>query len=200
MANVPVDDHAAAPFRSALGSFTLHAYEIDGLEHVALVHGDPRADGAPLVRVQSSCLTGTAFHAQLCDCRQQLDASMQLIVSVGGGIVLYLDQEGRGHGLIEKVAQLGLIAAGMDTVDAAVSRHRDADLRTYDAVVTILDGLLDGRVPIRLMTNNPLKLDRIRAAGMDVVQRVAIEVEPSEGNREYLRVKKHRMGHLLSLV
>lgn len=191
--------HTKARFRSDLGEFVLHAFEMNGREHVALVHGAPGAGNAPLVRIQSSCLTGTAFLAQLCDCRQQLQEAMRTVASEGAGIVLYLDQEGRCHGLIEKVAQLDLIAQGADTVEAAQARGRDVDLRRYGDAVAILRELI-GHKPIRLLTNNPQKLERVGEAGVTVIARVPLETKPTAGNRDYLRVKRDRMGHLLTRI
>jgi GTP cyclohydrolase II len=172
---------------------------MNGHEHLALVHGDPAAVVAPLVRIQSSCLTGTAFLAELCDCRQQLHLAMERVVKEGAGVVLYLDQEGRSHGLVEKVAQLDLIAGGADTVDAARARGKDVDLRRYDEAAVILRELVGPR-PVRLLTNNPEKLTRVVAEGVEIAQRIPLETAPTPGNREYLRVKRTRMGHLLSQV
>ena len=191
--------HSEARFRSGLGEFTMHAFEADGGEHVALVHGDPRQVEEPLVRIQSACLTGTAFLAELCDCRQQLHEALRRIAAEGTGIVVYLDQEGRSHGIVEKVAQLDLIAGGADTVDAARSRGKDVDLRRYDAAAAIVRTIAGNR-PIRLLTNNPEKLQGVVAAGVSVAGRVPLEVDPTPGNRAYLTVKKQRMGHLLTRV
>lgn len=194
------DDHSVAPFRSQLGEFQLHAFRLGGREHAALVCGAPASCAAPpLVRIQSSCLTGSAFLAELCDCRQQLHEGMRRIADDGDGIVIYLDQEGRSHGLVEKVAQLDIIAQGYDTVDAAVMRGREGDLRRYEAAARILGTLTRAR-PIRLLTNNPTKLAMVQEAGIQVVERLAIETEPTVGNEAYLRSKKQRMGHLLDLV
>jgi 3,4-dihydroxy 2-butanone 4-phosphate synthase/GTP cyclohydrolase II len=192
-------EHSVARFRSAFGPFHLHAYRFATAEHAALLRGTPGQDEAPLVRIQSSCLTGTAFHAELCDCRQQLHESMRLVAEAGSGVVLYLDQEGRSHGLVEKVAQLDLIADGYDTVDAAAMRGREGDLRRYHDAAAMLDHLIGDR-PIRLLTNNPTKLACVQEAGITVDERLPIEVGPTDGNRAYLKVKKHRMGHLLERV
>jgi 3,4-dihydroxy 2-butanone 4-phosphate synthase/GTP cyclohydrolase II len=189
----------STPFRSSLGRFVLHAYSINGREHAALVAGDLGAMRQPLVRVQSSCLTGTAFLAELCDCRQQLHAAMSLVAD-SGGIVIYLAQEGRDHGLVEKVGQLAFIAEGLDTVDAAERRGRPADRREYSAAAQILGDLIGADVPVRALTNNPEKIEGLRRAGVNVSERVPLETEPTDGNREYLRVKKARMGHLLGRV
>jgi 3,4-dihydroxy 2-butanone 4-phosphate synthase/GTP cyclohydrolase II len=196
---IPDRAHTQARFRSGLGVFTLHAFGIDGHENVALVAGTPSTSDAPLVRIQSSCLTGTAFLAELCDCRQQLHAAMSEIAEEGTGIVLYLDQEGRSHGLVEKTAQLDLIAGGADTVDAARARGKDLDLRRYDEAAEILRSLIGDR-PIRLLTNNPEKLSRVEDAGVKVIERLPLETVPTPGNQSYLRTKKERMGHLLTTV
>lgn len=172
---------------------------MDGLEHIALVHGDPTHEGLPLVRVQSSCVTGSTLLSELCDCRQQLHEAMRRVVEEGAGIVLYLDQEGRSHGLVEKVAQLDLIARGADTVEAARQRGRDSDLRDYEHAAHILDMLIGSR-PIRLLTNNPVKIAGMERAGIQVAERLAIETAPTHGNLEYLRTKKKRMGHLLENI
>ena len=194
------DDHSVAPFRSQLGEFQLHAFRMDGREHAALVHGAPASCAmAPLVRIQSSCLTGSAFLAELCDCRQQLHEALRRIIDEGDGIVLYLDQEGRSHGLVEKVAQLDLIAQGYDTADAAAMRGKEGDLRRYEAAARILKSIIRGR-PIRLLTNNPTKLAFVQEAGIVVAERLPIETVPTAGNSAYLRSKKERMGHILELV
>jgi GTP cyclohydrolase II len=190
---------SSSPLRSAFGTFTLHAYETGaGQEHAALVHGDPEQATTPLVRVQSACLTGSVLHSELCDCRQQLHEALRLIGQTDGVVVL-LDDEGRAHGLVEKVAQLELIAQGADTVEAARRRGREADLRTYDDAVAILHELV-GDCPVRLLTNNPTKLKALVETGLSVANREPLETTPTEGNRRYLEVKKYRMGHLLSQV
>jgi 3,4-dihydroxy 2-butanone 4-phosphate synthase / GTP cyclohydrolase II len=187
-------------FRSEFGTYQLTAYHLDGGEHAALVSGDLQSGERPLVRVQSSCLTGTAFHAVLCDCRQQLETALGVIAREGTGCVIYLAQEGRSHGLVEKINHLKAISQGADTVDAALERGVDPDLRCYDVVRPILDDLLGGVRPIRLLTNNPHKLLGIEEAGVPVAERVALETSPTPDNLEYLRVKKRRMGHLLTQV
>lgn len=200
MPAIPSDDrHASSPLRTPFGQFLLHAFVLGGLEHMALVFGSPAADPYPLVRVQSSCVTGSALLSELCDCRQQLHAAMSLVVDEGSGVVLYLDQEGRSHGLVEKVAQLDLIARGADTVQAARMRGKGEDLRDYADVAVILRELIGDR-PIRCLTNNPMKLAGIEQTGVRVAERLALETEPTEGNVDYLRVKKLRMGHLLARV
>lgn len=188
------------PLRTPLGTFRLRAYEFpDAREHSALLMGDPSDADSPLVRVQSSCLTGTAFGAVLCDCRDQLAESLRRVAEAGCGCVLYLAHEGRGHGLVEKVRQLSLIAAGVATTADAAGEGQRADLRTYDEAFFMLSELLDRRRPVRLMTNNPSKIKAFGEAGYRV-RRVPLEAPTTDDNREYLQVKKHVMGHLLTQV
>lgn len=184
-------------FRNAYGTFRLRAYEFpDGREHSALIAGDPQDFHTPLVRAQSACLTSTAFGALLCDCRQQLEMSMRQIRS--GGVVLYLDQEGRGHGLVEKVRQLSLIADGTATT-ANAAGELAPDVRDYEPAFAILDDVLGRRAAIWLLTNNPSKLSAFLGAGYEV-SRMPVESTPTAWNRDYLRVKKQEMGHLLTSV
>lgn len=186
-------------FASAFGHFKLRGYElVDGTAHAAVIAGDPTTAARPLVRLQSSCLTGTALGALLCDCRQQTEESLRRIAAEGSGVVLYLDQEGRGHGLAEKVRQLSLITSGAADTSTAAGVGREPDLREYGSTIEILMTLVPGR-RVRLMTNNPLKLAALGAAGWDV-EREPLEVQPTPDNIDYLRTKKLRMGHLLSCV
>ncbi len=194
------DNKSMTRFRSEFGTFELTAYAFGGAEHAALVAGDLHTENAPLVRVQSSCLTGTAFHALLCDCRQQLEAALATIADAGTGCVIYLAQEGRSHGLVEKINHLRAISEGSNTVDAALHRGVEPDLRDYAAARPILEDLLGELRPVRLLTNNPQKLRGIEAAGVPVRERLPLETPPTPDNIEYLRVKKLRMGHLLSQV
>lgn len=191
---------ACASFRSEFGVFEMHAYLFEsGREHLALVSGDLATSASPLVRVQSSCLTGTAMHAELCDCRQQLHMALEAVTAAeDGGCVIYLDQEGRSHGLVSKVAQLALIANGVDTVDAAAAYGEPADLREWDEAAAIVTDLI-GDKPIRLLTNNPHKAAGLAAAGVSIAAERAIQAPVTEGNRTYLRVKRDRMGHRLDL-
>lgn len=180
--------------------FEAAAFEFSsGREHLALVASGAQLHTRPLVRLQSACLTGTAMLAELCDCRRQLLLSLELVHQAGSGCVVYLDQEGRGHGLVEKVAQLAEMNAGADTVDAAARRGVPPDLRRYDEAATVLARIV-GSAPIRLLTNNPRKLQLVVDAGVDVAERVPLLTEPTPGNRSYLQVKKRRLGHLLDNV
>jgi 3,4-dihydroxy 2-butanone 4-phosphate synthase / GTP cyclohydrolase II len=192
------NERAETPFQTRFGAFRLVAYRIEGREHVALVPSGGDA-ALPLVRIQSSCLTGTTFGAVLCDCRQQLELSMQLVAEQKAGCVVYLAQEGRGHGLVEKVAQLEEMSRGLNTQDAARVRGLAPDVRSYEAARFILNDLFGDR-PIRLLTNNPEKLHQLEQVGIQVAQRIAVEPDPEAGNRRYLEVKKYVLGHLLTKV
>ena len=191
-------ERTESPFRSQFGEFWLTAYRVGNGEHLALSMGT--SDGrAPLVRVQSACLTGTAFNALLCDCRQQLHLSLQLVAEHGYGAVVYLAQEGRGHGLVEKVGQLNEMSNGLNTQQAALARGVEPDVRTYEVAALILRDLF-GYQPLSVLTNSPTKLESFAALGIDVLERVQVEPDPEPGNREYLLVKKTYMGHLLTKV
>jgi GTP cyclohydrolase II len=187
------------PFRSCFGRFVLRAYEFaSGREHAAVVVGDPTTTAAPLVRLQSSCLTGTALGAVVCDCRAQLEESLRRVQSVGCGAVLYLDQEGRGYGLVEKVRQLSLVAAGVANTLTAVEPDTEPDLRRYTEAAAILRDVTNART-LRLLTNNPKKITALHELGF-AIERVALEATPTPENVEYLRTKKQLMGHLLNSV
>ena len=192
-------ERAVSPFKSEFGLFVLYAYQFTRSSHAVLVTENLNPGVPLLVRVQSACLTGTALLAELCDCRQQLHAALRLVSkSEHGGCVLYLDQEGRGHGLREKVEQLALINQGLDTVEAAVSRGRGPDLRDWSEAAVILEDLI-GRVPVRLLTNNPSKTAGLIRAGVRVAEEVAIQTRVTNGNRSYLISKRDKMGHRLML-
>jgi 3,4-dihydroxy 2-butanone 4-phosphate synthase/GTP cyclohydrolase II len=194
-----VPDRTEALFNSVYGRFRIIAVQSgSGDEHAALVAGRPEEDELPLVRIQSACVTGTALGALLCDCRQQVELALQTIAAEGG-VFLYLDQEGRGHGLVEKVAHFAEMNKGVDTWEAAIRRGVDPDLRDYADASAVVKSIVGDR-PVRLLTNNPEKIDGVRKAGLEVAARVALEPEPTETNRGYLRSKKERMGHLLERV
>jgi GTP cyclohydrolase II len=164
-------------------------------EHVALVVGDLAGGGdAPtLARVHSECWTGEVMRSQKCDCRDQLDHAMRAIVAAGRGVVVYLRQEGRGIGLGNKIRAYALQQNGADTVDANRMLGFVDDARSYEVAVAILRDLGVGRVA--LMTNNPRKVDGLRAGGIEVVERVALKPAPNEHNASYLAVKVAKMGH-----
>ena len=167
------------------------------LEHVALIKGKWEPDEPILVRVHSSCVTGDIFGSERCDCGEQLQKAMELIEKEGKGVVLYLNQEGRGIGLMAKIAAYKLQEQGYDTVDANVHLGYDPDERDYGVGAQIL-GLLGVR-KMRLLTNNPVKRVGLEGYGLEIVENVPIEVTPNKFNRHYLETKKNRMGHTLHL-
>lgn len=167
----------------------------NGLEHVALIKGNFTPDEPVLVRVHSSCSTGDIFGSMRCDCGEQLHKAMELIDKEGKGAVIYLNQEGRGIGLMEKMKAYKLQEEGMDTVDANICLGHQADERDYGVGAQILREV--GITKMRLLTNNPVKRVGLEAYGLEIVENVPIEVTPNEFNERYLHTKKERMGHTL---
>lgn len=167
----------------------------NGLEHVALIKGDIGKEEPVLVRVHSSCMTGDIFGSFRCDCGEQLHKAMRIIEKEGKGIVLYLNQEGRGIGLMDKMRAYKLQEEGLDTVDANLHLCHQADERDYGVGAQILRQI--GIHKMRLMTNNPVKRVGLEAYGLEVVENIPIEVEPNKYNEFYMRTKKERMGHEL---
>lgn len=188
---------AKAYLPTRYGKFTIYGFEGSGPqeEAVALVRGKLNGEVAPLVRVHSQCLTGDVLTSQRCDCRAQLELSMQKIGRAPSGILLYLPQEGRGIGLMNKLRAYELQDGGMDTVEANVSLGFAADAREYDFPARILKNL--GARRIRLLSNNPDKVEQLESAGIRVVERVPCQPKISKISRAYLQTKKRKMGHLL---
>ena len=185
---------------TAYGDFRLIPFrqKSNGLEHIAIIKGDVVGDDPVLVRVHSSCATGDIFGSLRCDCGEQLHQALRMIEKEGRGAVVYLLQEGRGIGLMDKIRAYKLQEQGMDTVEANLHLGHKADERDYGVGAQILHEL--GIRKMRLMTNNPVKRVGLEGYGLEVVENVPIEIEPNENDRFYLSTKKHRMGHELHRV
>jgi len=191
---------AKAVLPTKFGKFTIYGFEGRGPkeEAVALVRGNLKGRVAPLVRVHSQCLTGDVLTSLRCDCRAQLELSLKKISEAPSGILLYLPQEGRGIGLMNKLRAYELQDGGMDTVEANESLGFAADAREYEFPAKILKKL--GATRIRLLSNNPDKIKQLESAGIRVVERVACQPRLSKISRAYLQTKKRKMGHLLEGV
>ena len=181
------------------GMFTAIAYEndVDPYHHIALVKGEIRPDDKVLVRVHSQCLTGDVFGSKRCDCEEQLHTAMAMVEKEGKGVIVYMRQEGRGIGLVNKLRAYCLQDIGKDTVEANEELGFKADMRDYGIGAQILVDL--GLHKIRLLTNNPRKIIGLEGYGIEVVERVPIETKPHQENIEYLKAKAKKMGHLLSI-
>src|SRR5438093_10669211 len=186
---------ADASLPTRWGHFRISVFRFDGTEVVALARGEIEGAESVLVRLHSECLTGDVLGSLRCDCGGQLRAALAMIGSAERGVLLYLDHEGRGIGLFNKVRAYGLQDGGLDTVDANVELGLPIDARDYSAAASVLQEL--GIRSVRLITNNPAKILGLEMHGVDVVERVPLETIPNEINAPYLRAKASRMGHLL---
>ncbi len=196
-----ISDEGSALIPSRFGSkFRLHVFSnrVDSSQHVALVRGTIVSDEPTLVRVHSECLTGDVFGSLRCDCGEQLERSLEQIDRAGQGVLVYMRQEGRGIGLLNKIKAYQLQDQGLDTVEANHKLGFKADLRDYGIGAQILRSL--GVQKMKLMTNNPKKIVGLEGYGLEIVDRIPIEAPARDENRTYLKTKRDRMGHLLSLV
>jgi len=191
---------AEANLPTSYGGFRIHAFEslIDGEHHVALVLGEIQPEDEVLVRVHSQCLTGDIFASTRCDCGGQLHKALEMISAAGQGVLLYLRQEGRGIGLVHKIMAYQLQDQGKDTVEANEALGFKADQRDYGIGAQILVEL--GVQKIRLLTNNPRKFVGLEGYGLKIVDRLSIEIPPSDASRRYLKTKKEKLGHILRSV
>jgi len=197
-----VQQIATADFPTRWGTFRIYGFRAESgpdgdevEEAVALVMGDVHST-PPLVRIHSQCLTGDVFHSLRCDCRQQLEMALSMIRDLGAGILIYEQQEGRGIGLMAKLQAYELQDAGLDTVEANERLGFKADHRDFALPGQMLKAL--GVTRVRLLSNNPEKVEALQVAGVEVVERVPCEVEASPHAEEYLKTKKEKLGHLFS--
>jgi 3,4-dihydroxy 2-butanone 4-phosphate synthase/GTP cyclohydrolase II len=193
-----VERVAEARLPTEIGEFKIAGYRslTSSEEFVVLYKGDIRPDAPTLVRIHSQCLTGDVFGSTKCDCGRQLHRAMQMIEQAGRGAIVYQQQEGRGIGILNKIRAYALQDAGADTVEANEQLGLAADLREYKQCAEILFDL--GLCQVRVLSNNPLKIKALEEAGLNVIERVSIEVESDITARKYLQTKKDKLGHLFS--
>ena len=191
---------ATARLPTRHGQFKISGYRslTSAEEFVCIFKGELQADGPTLVRIHSQCLTGDVFGSVKCDCGSQLEQAMTVIADEGRGAIVYQLQEGRGIGIVNKIRAYALQDEGADTIEANVRLGLQVDLRDYSQCVEILKAL--GLRRVRVMSNNPLKLEAIEAGGLEIVERVSLEIDPPSEAAFYLMTKKTRMGHLIDKV
>ena len=195
---ITVERVTEARLPTELGEFRIVGYRslTSAEDFVALVKGDLRSELPSLVRIHSQCLTGDVFGSVRCDCGRQLQAAMKLIVNEGHGAIVYQQQEGRGIGIINKIRAYALQDEGADTIEANELLGLTVDGRTYEQCAEVLIDL--GLRKVRMMSNNPAKIQALWRAGLEVSERVALKVEPHDGFAKYLNTKKEKMGHLIN--
>jgi 3,4-dihydroxy 2-butanone 4-phosphate synthase/GTP cyclohydrolase II len=191
---------AEATLPTEFGDFQIMGYRslTSPEEFIALVKGVPHPDRASLVRIHSQCLTGDVFNSTRCDCGRQLHEALRLIAVEGHGAIIYQQQEGRGIGIINKIRAYALQDRGADTVEANEQLGLDVDGRHYEQCAEIFRDL--GLWKVRVLSNNPAKIRALEQCGLEVVERVALEVQPAEAAIRYLRTKKEKMGHLINVA
>jgi 3,4-dihydroxy 2-butanone 4-phosphate synthase/GTP cyclohydrolase II len=191
---------AKARLPTEFGDFQIIGYRslTSDEEFIALVRGVLRMDRASLVRIHSQCLTGDVFGSTRCDCGKQLREAMRLIADEGHGVIIYQQQEGRGIGILNKIRAYALQDQGADTVEANEQLGLAVDGRRYEQCAEIIEGL--GLRKVRVLSNNPDKVRSLQQYGLEVIERVPLEVNPTDETMHYLRTKKRRMGHLLNLA
>jgi 3,4-dihydroxy 2-butanone 4-phosphate synthase/GTP cyclohydrolase II len=199
MCKLSVERQAGARIPTSWGEFKLHLYSNsrDSEEHLALTMGEIQNKADVLVRVHSECFTGDVLGSQRCDCGQQLDSSLEMIAREGQGVLIYLRQEGRGIGLLDKLHSYNLQDDGYDTVDANLVLGHQADERDYVMAACILEDL--NVRSLRLLTNNPSKIQELREMGIKITDRIPLNVTITSENAQYLHTKAHRMNHQINL-
>ncbi len=192
-----VERVAEARLPTQLGEFRIIGYRslISTEEFVALVKGELRPDRPSLVRIHSQCMTGDVFGSTKCDCGPQLNGAMEMIEREGHGVIVYQHQEGRGIGIINKIRAYALQDEGADTIEANERLGLEVDTRQYEQCAEVFLDL--GLCKVRVMSNNPVKIQALGRAGLDVIERVPLEIEPHNNSAKYLRTKKEKMGHFI---
>lgn len=197
--NISLNDQVQTRIPTRHGEFVLHYYSnsLDDKEHVALVKGEVAGQESVPVRIHSECFTGDVLGSRRCDCGEQLDQALAMIEQHGCGILIYLRQEGRGIGLLQKLKAYNLQDQGLDTVDANLKLGHQADERQYDLAALMLQQL--GVRSVALMTNNPTKIDELKRLGVQVDRRIPVETPMHDDNLDYLKTKATKMHHWLSV-